>query len=91
MFVVDVYVGHGALVGDFLQGVLNGCSIVDLVQLDDEEFGPLFGQKCLGGAAVRAIRFAEYGNGVVSNDALGFGACCCCGGGHGRARTEEAA
>lgn len=36
-------------------------TLTDLIQLDDEEFGPLLGQEFLGGAAVGTPGFAEYG------------------------------
>lgn len=81
-------VGHSALTGDVSKRALDITAVVDLVELDGIELGAGLGEELLRGAAVRAVRLAEDGDGVLVDDALDFGLGCGHGGWRGGAREE---
>lgn len=62
----------------------------NLIQLNRKELGATLAQQLLRGAAVRAVRLAEDGDGVLVDDGLHFGLGGRHGGGRGGAREEAA-
>jgi hypothetical protein len=62
----------------FKCGLYEGQLLTNLIELDGVEVGAQLSKRRLGGLAVRAVGFAEHSDGVVVDDALGFGLC----GGH---------
>jgi len=75
MLLSNENVRDGALVCDFLERVLDGGTIVNLIKLDGVEVCAHLSERGLCGLAVWTVRFAEDGDGVVVDDALGFGLC----------------
>lgn len=65
-------------------------SRTDLVQLNGEELCAVVAEQLLGGAAVGAVGFAEYRDGVLVDDGLDLGLGGRHGGWAGGAREEGA-
>jgi len=82
-------VGHGGLARQLAQGRLDGRAVVNLVQLDGEEFRTAVTEQLLCLAAVGTVGLGEDGDGVLVDDGLDFGLCGGHGGGAGGA-VEEA-
>lgn len=87
MLVVDEHVWHRALACDLGEGGLDRRSIVGFIELEELVFGAHVGQEGFGGFAVGAVGFAEDGDCVAVDDALGLGLC----GGHGFGIANKAA
>lgn len=59
MLLRDEDVRYRALRGHVLERVLNGRTVIDLVELDDIRFCAQLGEEALGGLAVRAVGLGE--------------------------------
>lgn len=68
-------IGYCGLAGHLSQGSLDCAAIINFVEFDGVVFGTQLVEKGLGGVAVWAVRFAEDGNSILINNALGLGLC----------------
>jgi len=86
VLLLDEYVRDGSLASEFSKGVLDVCSVIDLIEIDRVEIGAQIRQEVLGSFAIRAVGLAEDSDSIVVNDSLGLdfgsrhsgGGCRCC-------------
>jgi len=70
-------IGHRALSRHLSERILDGRTVIDLIQLNGVVLCAGLAQQRLGRLAVRAVGLGEDGDGVLVDDALGL---CLCGG-----------
>jgi len=85
VLLLDEDVRNAALTGDVLEGVLESCAVVNLIQLHQEVLCALLVQQSLGGFAVWAVGLGEDHDGVVVDNLLRLVLC-----GHDGVGTEGA-
>jgi len=72
MRLLDEDIGHGALIGDLLEGILYGGAVGHLIQLYEEVVGAKLAEEGLGRPAVGAVGFGEDHHAMIGDDALGL-------------------
>merc|ERR1712137_1442566 len=75
VLLADEDVGHGALLSDVLESVLDGGTVVNLVELEDVGLCAHLAEEALSGLAVGAVGLGEDSNRVAVDDLLCLGSC----------------